>query len=250
MIPKKIHYVWLGGGKTPSKIKKCMKSWNKHLPDYEIVCWDENRFDINSVPWVKEAYEAKKYAFAADYIRCYALYTEGGIYLDTDVEVLKSFDPLLHLPYFMGKETGSPIESAVIGAEKGNHFYKLMLDYYNERHFKNGESLDTKALPYVMQSILNANYNVTTIDSLDTNGRSQDNWYLFPEVYFSPKHWETGKIKKTPDTFSIHHFEASWQSKRYRRGLKFKQKYPFIYSVLRKAKDFPIRISKLIKNLK
>lgn len=225
MIPKKIHYVWLGGGKMPSKIKKCMKSWNKHLPDYEIVCWDENRFDINSVPWVKEAYEAKKYAFAADYIRCYALYTEGGIYLDTDVEVLKSFDPLLHLPYFMGKETGSPIESAVIGAEKGNHFYKLMLDYYNERHFKKGKKLDTKALPYIMHSILTDNYKPITINSVVSYSGNLNHWHLFTKEFFSPKHWQTGEIKQTVDTFTIHHFGRAGSPKREDLQLNYNENY-------------------------
>lgn len=95
MIPKKIHCCWLGGGNYPPKIQECIESWRRVLPDYEIIVWDENRFDVRSVPWVRRAFRLKKYAFAADYIRHYALYTEGGIYLDTDIEIRKPFDELL-----------------------------------------------------------------------------------------------------------------------------------------------------------
>ena len=105
MIPKKIHFCWLGGGKYPERVRQCMESWRRALPGYEIVRWDESRFDVNSVPWVREAIERKKYAFAADYIRHYALYHEGGIYLDTDVEVLKPFDDLLDAEMFAVIET-------------------------------------------------------------------------------------------------------------------------------------------------
>lgn len=118
MIPKIIHYCWMSGDSYPSNIQKCINSWHKYLPDYEIWLWDSNRFDIESSMWVKEAYEMKKYAFCADYIRLYALYNYGGIYLDSDVEVLKSYNELLDLPYFMGLESKGIIEAATIGAEK------------------------------------------------------------------------------------------------------------------------------------
>ena len=104
MIPKIIHLCWLSGDPYPPKIAKCLKTWEKFLPDYEVVLWDTQRFDLNSSLWVKQAFEKKKYAFAADYIRFYALFHIGGIYLDSDVEVLKSFDDLLDLPYFIGAE--------------------------------------------------------------------------------------------------------------------------------------------------
>lgn len=116
MIPKRIHLCWLSGDPYPQKIQKCIDSWKVHLPDYEIMLWDLKRFDIAQVPWVEQAFRVKKYAFAADYIRLYALYNYGGIYLDSDVEVLKSFDPLLDLPYFVGAENAGTIEAAIIGA--------------------------------------------------------------------------------------------------------------------------------------
>ena len=130
MIPKIIHLCWLSGDPYPPKIAKCLETWKKHLSDYEVILWDTNRFDLNSSIWVRQAFEKKKYAFAADYIRFYALYHFGGIYLDSDVEVLRSFNDLLDLPYFMGVEKAQTPEAAIIGAEKGCDWIKMCLDYY------------------------------------------------------------------------------------------------------------------------
>ena len=105
MIPKVIHYCWLSGDPIPEKLQRCMDSWKKFLPDYEFVLWDLERFDIKTSQWVKEAFEARKYAFAADYIRLYAVYNYGGIYMDMDVEVVRPFDDLLASPYILGLES-------------------------------------------------------------------------------------------------------------------------------------------------
>ena len=113
MIPKIIHLCWLSGDPYPTEIKKCLDTWKKYLPNYEIWVWDTKRFDINSTIWTKQAFEANKYAFAADYIRLFALYNYGGIYLDSDVLVYKSFDPLLNLPYFIGHDQICAFEAAV-----------------------------------------------------------------------------------------------------------------------------------------
>ena len=104
MIPKIIHYCWFGRGPMPPMALKCIESWHRFMPDYEYKLWNEDNFDVNSVPYVKEAYEARKFAFVTDYVRLYALYTEGGIYMDTDVEVLKPYDDLLGLSGFTGYE--------------------------------------------------------------------------------------------------------------------------------------------------
>ena len=159
MIPKVIHFCWLSNEPYPDLIKKCIESWKEKLPDYAIKKWDTTNFDVTSVPFVKEAYECKKWAFAADYIRLHALYTEGGIYLDSDVRVLKSFDVFLSDPAFSAIEfnpkmypiavqngffddegnllydsiqigLGLQVQAAVIGAEKGNSYIKSCLDYY------------------------------------------------------------------------------------------------------------------------
>ena len=136
MIPKKIHYVWVGGTPKPNDIKKCMKSWKKYLPDYEIKEWNENNFDIDSHPFCKQAYKAKKWAFVSDYIRAYAIYNEGGIYLDTDNIVVRNLDPLLSNRAFVGYETPDYAFTACFGAEKGHPFLKDMLDFYDSFTFE------------------------------------------------------------------------------------------------------------------
>ena len=119
-IPKKIHYVWMGGKEKPKAIKKCMKTWKKYLKDYEIIEWNEHNFDINSHPFVKKAYENKKWAFVSDYVRAYAIYNYGGIYLDTDVFVIDNIDQLLDNKAFVGYEHPDYPFTAVFGAEKGH----------------------------------------------------------------------------------------------------------------------------------
>ena len=144
-IPKKIHYVWVGGKEKPKNIKKCMKTWNKYLKGYEIKEWNENNFDINSHPFVKAAYQAKKWAFVSDYIRAYAIYNEGGIYFDTDILLVDNLDDLLKNKAFVGYENDMHPFTAVFGAEKGHPFIKEMLDYYNSAdasfNFENNNTL-------------------------------------------------------------------------------------------------------------
>ncbi len=136
MIPKKIHYVWVGGNPKPKDIKRCMKTWKKYLPDYEIKEWNEHNFDIDAHPFCKEAYKAKKWAFVSDYIRAYAIYNEGGIYLDTDNIVVRNLDPLLENRAFVGYETPDFAFTACFGAEKGHPFLKDMLDFYDNFKFE------------------------------------------------------------------------------------------------------------------
>lgn len=156
MIPKIIHLCWLSGDPFPTDIQKCLDSWKEHLPDYEIWLWNTNRFDVNSVLWTRQAFERKKYAFAADYIRLYALYNFGGIYLDSDVLVYKSFDDLLSLPYFIGEDYDHSFEAAVIGAEEGQKWIKDLLEYYTDRPFvkPDGELSMDPPLPMIMKSRL------------------------------------------------------------------------------------------------
>lgn len=135
MIPKKIHYVWVGGNPKPKKIQKCMKTWKKHLQDYEIIEWNESNFDIHENKYVEQAYKAKKWAFVSDYIRAKAIYEQGGIYLDTDVLVLDDLHTLLKNRAFVGFENKDNPFTAVFGAEAGHPLIKDMLDYYNDRNF-------------------------------------------------------------------------------------------------------------------
>ena len=136
MIPKKIHYVWVGGKKKPKDIERCIKSWKKKLKDYEIIEWNENNFDINSHPFTKSAYSAKKWAYVSDYIRMYALYNHGGIYLDTDNLVLESLDKFLNDRAFVGFENPNYPYTAACGCEKGHPLTKDILDYYEGRTFE------------------------------------------------------------------------------------------------------------------
>lgn len=136
MIPKKIHYVWVGGKEKPADIQRCMNTWKTHLQDYEIIEWNEKNFDIDSHPFTKSAYAAKKWAYVSDYIRAYAIYNEGGIYLDTDVLILEDFEKFLNDRAFVGYENPDYPFTAVFGAEKGHPFVKSILDYYEGREFE------------------------------------------------------------------------------------------------------------------
>lgn len=226
MIPKIIHYCWLSNDPIPEKLQDYMTSWKKYLPDYEFMKWDFNRFPKGSCPWVSEAFDAKKYAFAADYIRIYALYKYGGIYLDMDVEVLKKFDDLLKYPYFLCSEhtEGGP-EVAAFGAMEGAIWLKVWLDYYNGKHFVNEDgSLNTKPLPKIAIEQLTQNgYHFVTIkrpEDIADNKNSKD-ICLLPSDYFSPKSYADGKIYLSNNTYCIHHFTASWKPIEQRLELKF-----------------------------
>ena len=136
MIPKKIHYIWFGKGEKNDRVKHCIESWKKYLPDYEIIEWNEDNFDINFNDFTKKAYENKKWAYVADVARFYILYNEGGIYMDTDVEVYKPLDEFLNQEGFIGFEDIHYLSTATIGAEKGNPVIKYILDFYNCIDFK------------------------------------------------------------------------------------------------------------------
>ena len=215
-IPKIIHLCWLSGDPYPEKIAQCISTWKKHLPDYEIMLWDTKRFDVNSTPWTKEAFEAKKYAFVADYIRFYAVYNYGGIYLDSDVEVLKSFDRLLRLPYFIGKETNNiKPEVAVFGAEKHTGWVKDCLDFYKDRHFIDADgNFDIQACPIIMNKVLADKYQIKSIDSTDLFDYSSGTVCLFPRSWFCAHVIDNAKqifsYEVTNDTYAVHHFANSW----------------------------------------
>lgn len=231
-IPKVIHYCWLSNDPLPDKLARCIKSWSEKCPDYEIINWNFDRLGDNCPIWVRQAFDTKKYAFAADWVRAYVLYTHGGIYLDSDVEVLKPFDDLLDNRYFLSYEHDSTetIEAAVMGAEAGLGFFKDLLSYYDGRKFiKEDGSLDIFPLPYIINQICRDKYNIIPISSPKdyiTNGDSNKELLVLPPDYFSPKSTETGKIRLTANTYTIHHFAASWAPKAHRRKRNLKHKYP------------------------
>lgn len=215
-IPKVIHYCWFGKGELPNLAKKCIESWKEYCPEYEIIQWDESNFDINSNRYVKEAYEAKKYAFVSDYVRLYVLYNYGGIYMDTDVEVLKPLDYFLDNKAFSGFETKETLTTSIIGSIRKNEFFKLLLSYYDDKRFiaDNGKYDMTTNVEIITKYCLK--YGLKTNNEI----QSINGFVLYPIEYFSPKDYNTGKIKLTKNTYTIHHFSASWINK----SDKFKQK--------------------------
>lgn len=213
MIPKKIHYCWLSNDPIPERLQKCIDSWKRILPSYEIIRWDLKRFPLSTNIWVEEAFKRKKYAFAADYIRLYALATEGGIYLDSDVEVLKSFDDLLELPYFICKENSPQgIEAATIGAEKGTGWILKCLDFYKGKHFVDESGKEqTAVLPSILSKNIEMAYKVKYINTVDEFDFKENVVNVLPYYYFSPKNYVTKKLMLTSETYSIHHFAGTWQ---------------------------------------
>lgn len=208
MIPKLIHFCWLSGDPYPELIEKCINSWIRYLPDYELILWNTSQIDINSNIWLKQAFESKKYAFAADYIRFYALYNYGGIYLDADVEVLRPFTPLLNCGTFIGEEASGDVEAAVIGVEKHTAWVKQCLDYYTDRPFiKADGSFDMRPVPLLVGRVLEKYPQIK----------------IFPYTYFSPKDYNIKKIDITSETYCIHHFDGKWVKK----GRKYEIKIIF-----------------------
>lgn len=210
MIPKIIHYCWFGKNPKPKNVIKCIKSWRRYCPDYEIVEWTEDSFDIAENLYCKQAYEAKKWAFATDYARLKIIYENGGIYLDTDVEIVKSLDCLLNHSCFFGRQQGTQINTgAGFGAEKGHPAVKIMLDGYENVPFINfnGE-MDLLTCPH------------RNSEWFYKNGLEYSDIYqeicgaaIYPVEFFSPKDAWSGKLTITKNTISIHHCDASWKSK-------------------------------------
>lgn len=191
----------------PQLAKDCIASWHKYMPDWEYKLWNEDNFDVNSVPYVKEAYEARKYAFVSDYVRLYALLVDGGVYMDTDVEVLKSYDSLLKLTGFCGYEgtKNHPIGTGVIASIPEGKWVRHQLSEYNNIHFVFSDgAFDLKTNP------------VRITESMKTKGFVPDGRYqifedmhIFPVDYFCPRQ-TTGEFLLTVNTYCDHHFMGTW----------------------------------------
>ena len=208
IIPKKIHYVWLGPNQLPNEYAENIQSWKQHCPDYEIIEWNEKNFDINNAcDYVKQAYEAKRFAFVSDYIRLYALYTHGGIYLDTDVLMKKNFDIFLTNKLFIGKENDAYLGTCVIGSVPFNKDIKYLLDSYNSRQFINSDkSYDTTANVQCITFYLYQKYHFP----IGKTNFSNENIAIFSREYFSPKDYFSGKLMSTKNSYAIHNFHGGW----------------------------------------
>ena len=228
MIPKKIHYCWFGGKEKPRSVLEYIETWKKFLPDYEIKEWNEGNFDVNKLQFTKEAYQAKKYAFVADVCRLYALLSEGGVYFDTDVEVVKNFDGLLSNNAFIGLECekSKRVGTSVIGAEANNSFISKAYNYYSD-------------IPFILDNdLFNSKPNTLVISSMLVQ-EEEGNVVVYPTDYFSPIDFETKRIRITNNIYSIHHFSGTWLPK-YRQleskfwkalGLRDRQ---ILYKLMRK----------------
>jgi mannosyltransferase OCH1-like enzyme len=205
MIPKTIHYCWFGGKPLPRTARKCLKSWKKYFPDYEIKEWNETNYDVNKIPYIKDAYEAKKYAFVSDYARFDLLYQYGGLYFDTDVEVIKSFDSVLESGSFLGMEIAGRINPGIGCAfNAGENVVREILETYQAMDFS-----------------YSINNNLTIVDIItdifNRHGFQNNNTIqniaginIYPTEYFNPIDFDTHYLRKTANTLSIHHGDASW----------------------------------------
>lgn len=228
MIPKIIHYCWLSQDQIPETYQAYMKLWKIKLPDYQFILWNTERFDLNQTIWTKQAFDVNMYACAADYIRLYAVYTCGGIYLDTDMEVIKPFDRLLDEEIMLGYENhkNGNLEAGCFGAVKGHPYIRKCMEYFEENQFfdpdeegkikgmpvwERHEYIDPLILPEIMKEVL--------------KGHFQNNGYrIYPREYFTAKNIVTGVIEKKDTTFTVHHFATQYHSEEWRKHREGRQK--------------------------
>lgn len=233
MIPKIIHYCWFGRNPLPKLAIDCIASWKKFLPDYEIIEWNEDNFPIDDYPFAKEALENKKYAFISDVCRLYALKEMGGIYMDTDVEVLKSLNDFLHHSAFSGFENDDFVPTGIMASEKNGQWVSELLEYYDDRSFirENGE-LDTLSNTAIITKMMKERGFIMN----NSFQEIKDYVAFYPNDFFCPKSYKTGSIDLTRNTYCIHHFAKSWiplQSK-WRNIIKLKMIKLFGYNNIQK----------------
>lgn len=211
MIPKIIHYCWFGRGEKPELAKKCIASWKKFCPDFEIREWNEDNCDYLAMPFMAEAYAAKKYAFVSDVMRLVVLEQYGGVYFDTDVEVVRDISPLLNDEGFIGFENNRFVNSGqVMAAVPHQPIVQAMIDEYKKLHYMQP---DSSVMPVGCPRL---NSDVLGRFGLIRNGQEQivAGIHVYPDDYFNPMDSTTGKLTKTENTYSIHWYSMSWLPKR------------------------------------
>lgn len=218
-IPKCIHYCWFGGNPLGLDEERCIASWREHFPEYEIRRWDESNFDVRCCPYVSEAYEAKKWAFVSDYARFKILFDEGGLYFDTDVEVIRPLDDIIDQGPFMGCETdvgmsaahGKAVNVAVnpglgLASPPGSALYGEVLESYEEDHFLSSDGrMNLTTVVERMTAILRERGLLNRPGIQDVGGIR-----VYPSEYFCPMDMYTGELNVTHNTRTIHHYKASW----------------------------------------
>lgn len=215
MIPKKIHYCWFGNNDLPPLTKACMETWSKKLPDYEIIRWDESNSPMEN-DYVRYHYKRKNWAFVADYVRFYALWYEGGFYLDTDVEVIKDFEPLRENSVVLGEELPGRLNGAVMGGESSHPYFKNAMDFIMQRHTEGKENL---IIPDICKIIYS---------NMQKNSVAQ-NIHIFEPEFFYPYHPYDGVNPRnrifladniTKNTYAIHHWAFTWKKNIFSRVIR------------------------------
>lgn len=249
MIPKVIHYCWFGNGEIPEKDQKCIESWKKICPDYEIVRWDESNYDVKQNAYMFEAYRAKKWGFVPDFARLDIIYRYGGIYLDTDVELIKKPDEMLDNEAYFGFEEGQFINpGSGFGAIKGQRGIKSLMEIYEGRHFiqPNGK-YDTTPSPVLHRDKL-----VEMGAVMNDKKQIVDGITLYPTEYFSPFCYYTGLLQTTENTVSIHRYNMSWVDEISKKWTKREQRLSRVINHIYARKiirvvSFPDRFLRLLK---
>lgn len=244
-IPHVIHYCWFGGKPLSNLAQKCIESWKKYCPDYEIVRWDESNTDLQSCDYVKEAYDAKKWAFVSDFVRFQVLYEHGGLYFDTDVQLVKPIDFILEQGPFMSIESYPGLfaggnDSILInpgqglGAEKGNLFYAEVLDYYKATDFSTEKTVGVHVTSLMLKHGLKSKNCFQTICGIN----------IWPKDFFNPINPNSGKLEITDNTVSIHHYEGTWVDGKTR----FRDKtFQFLFRVF--GENISSKIKRLFRSL-
>ena len=221
MIPKIIHYCWFGGNPLPELALKCIESWKKFLPDYEIKEWNESNYDIRKIQYISQAYDAKKYAFVSDYARFDILYEYGGIYFDTDVEVLRSLEEIIKKGAFAGVECGGALNAGLgLATPAASPIYKEILESYDKSSFiKKDGSMDLTTVVQRVSDIFRK-YGFTNNDEIQyVKGIT-----IYPTEYFCPKNYSSGVVNITENSYTIHHYDGSWTSPFHKQLLIEKQR--------------------------
>ena len=249
---KKIHYCWFGGKKLPKDVKKCIATWKKMLPDYEIIEWNEEKFDVNSVPFVKQAYDNKKWAFVSDYVRTYALYEQGGLYLDTDVKILKNVEDIIDKNLVFGYEDSGYFGTAVIATNiKNNPYIKDILDFYNNIKDFNVDIIYNYANPAIITKSISKYY----VKKLENGVKIfNDEVYVYPRDYFYPLSYNYSEKIYTKNTCMVHLFNGTWTDKGERRTIGLYRKFGlglggFLNNCINSIFTVRDAIKKTIKNI-
>lgn len=247
MIPKTIHYCWFGRGEKPDLVNQCIASWKKYCGEYAIKEWNEDNFDVNISDYTRQAYDSKKWAFVSDYVRLYALVNEGGIYMDTDVEVLRTLDEFLRHKAFSGFESEEYAPTGIMACVGGYPLFRELLnDYEGRRFIKDDGALDlTTNVIWISNTLLKY--------GLKQNNEQQDirGFVIYPKDYFCPKSHLTGEMQLSPNTATIHHFSGSWKSKSETIYNRLTKKYSGsgkMRRLLGKTLSFPFLVAFKVKN--